>query len=90
MAKKNKKTRKQGFVNPQSQSFSQRQSKVSSVTSSSIGGKSPSAAATASLASAGKGLTTIKHQHIIPDLIRIGIIAGVIFVIEIILSFIIH
>jgi hypothetical protein len=90
MSKKSKKTRNQGLAKPQSQTFAQPQNKVSSVASSSIGGKSPRTAATTSLASAGKGLTTIKHQHIIPDLIRIGIVAGVIFIVEIVLSFIIH
>jgi hypothetical protein len=38
----------------------------------------------------GKGMSLVKHEHIIPDLIRIGIIAAVIFAIEIVLSFVIH
>lgn len=43
-----------------------------------------------SIVTSGQGMSTVKHQHIIPDLIRIGIIAAVIFAIEIILSFIIQ
>jgi hypothetical protein len=43
-----------------------------------------------SIITSAKGVSAAKHQHIIPDLIRIGIIAAVIFATEIILSFVLQ
>jgi hypothetical protein len=84
MSKKSKKARlnKQAAVRPQ-------QNKVSSVTGSSVVNK-PTSVASPVITSVTRGMTAVKHQHIIPDLIRIAIIAGIIFVIEIVLGFIIH